>query len=102
MLNAKRPTELERDANYESMIKYLEHEAPEGRTKRTRDMKTKDYQRSLRTRVVLSWIMSNLLLIFIVLHTRSGGLQIGNATNNSGVYLSVGKIDHIIWCRLIF
>ena len=96
MLNVELPTEPERDANYESMIKYLEHAAPKGRTKRTRDVKTKDYQQSLRTRVVLAWIMSNLLLIFTVLHTKSGELQIGNATNNSGVYLSVGKIDHLI------
>jgi hypothetical protein len=91
MLHVDVPTEPERDANYEKMLHFLDQPPPKERAKRSRDVKTKDYQQSLRTRVVLAWIMSNLLLIFTVLYTKKGVLQVSGDGNNSAIYLTVGK-----------
>lgn len=74
------------------MESFLGQPPPKDRTKRSRAVKTKDYQQSLRTRVVLAWIMSNLLLVFTVLYTKKGGLEVSGNANNSAVYLTVGKL----------
>jgi len=92
VLHVELPTQLEKDAKYHDMQNLLGRPPPKEKTEPSRDVKRKDYHQSLRTRVVLAWIMSNLLLIFTVLYTKKGGLQVTGDANNSAMYLTVGKL----------
>lgn len=81
------------DDEYDLMTEVLEKSAPsEPRDKREVDDKHKDYTKSLRTRVLMAWIMSNLLLIVIVLRLGHGvvGINVGESRSNTGVYLTIG------------
>ena len=90
-LNMKTTRDL--DDEYDFMAEALEKPPPsEPRDKREVNDRHDDYKKSLRTRVLMGWIMSNLLLIVVVLRLGHGvvGINVGESRSNTGVYLTIG------------
>ncbi|KAJ3082344.1 Chitin synthase, class 2 [Quaeritorhiza haematococci] len=75
----------ELNAAYESMVEALK--VPTGNQKQKRDSKTKteDYFRSYRTKVVLSWMFSNLVIITIFTTEEIAKLIFGDLISNRNV-----------------
>ena len=86
--------QVDPDEKYNRMGEILKWRPPQPRDERKPDEKRKDYEKSLRTRVVMLWVMSNLLLVVTVLRLgyRVVGIDVEDNTGNAGTYLSVGTL----------
>lgn len=90
------------DAYEEACLELTKHIEPEAQH---RDAKTKqeDYYKSFRTRLVLSWIISNLILVAIITNTAIFTNGLGSFEDRSSVYLgfvlwSVAGLSAIRFC----
>ena len=79
------------DHEYERVIKILA--VPHTEKKQDRDASTKqeDYYKSFRTRVVLTWLITNLALIIGILNTNTAlaGLGTSGSQTVANIYLTV-------------
>jgi len=88
------------DHEYDRILKILAKPRTEEKQKRDAQTKQEDYYKSFRTRVVLSWLISNLGLIIGILHTNTGlsGIGVSGSQTVANIYLTVGMIPYILDC----
>ena len=79
------------DHEYDRVLKILAKPRPEEKQKRDASTKQEDYYKSFRTRVVLSWLISNLALIIGILHSNVGlqGISVQGSATTANIYLTV-------------
>jgi chitin synthase len=80
------------DHEYDRVLKILAKPRAEEKQKRDADTKQQDYYKSFRTRVVLTWLITNLGLILGILNSNVGvtGLSISGSQDRANIYLTVG------------